>query len=338
MPELIAADDRPRVLFEPTPEGVESALRRVLADGNVPAPARAAFDPEASFQCWAEVLQLRPPGAVAPHREKPTVDVIVVHRESRAALSRCLAALRGQSYPALAVTVAATSQVRPPQDVAGARVVTSAGSSVEAARQAGLEAGTAEYIVFLDEEDVPDAALLETLVQALRSAEADVASCGIRVGGTNGETTLHFFSGDPGGLGVLDNAYGGVGLFKRTVLGDLTPAWPSPRDADWPLLARVVASGATVVSVPRALVRRTAPPGTVASDGAGALLVAQQLEGVLPDSLRGSVRLVAGLAARPDRTTSTPRNGPAAISDLARRGWLYVTRPTSRRRQRDWLR
>jgi hypothetical protein len=233
------------------------------------------------------------------------------------------------------VTVAATSQATHPQDVAGARVVTSAGSSVEGARQAGLEAGSAEYIVFLDEEDVPDDVLLETLLQALRGAQADVATCGIRVGGTNGETTLHFFSGDPGGLGAVENAYGGVGLFKRTVLGDLTPTWPSPRDADWPLLARVVASGASIVSVPRALVRRTVVPATVANDGAGALLVAQHLESALPDALRGSARLVAGLAARADRTSSRPTlDGPAALSDLARRGWLYVTRPTSRRRRR----
>ena len=335
VPELVAPDDRLRVLFEPTPEGVESALRRVLSEENVPAPARAAFDPGASFGRWAEVVQMRPAGPVAPHRDEPTIDVIVVHRDSRAALSSCLAALREQSYAAFAVTVAATSQARHPQDVAGARVVTSAGSSVEGARQAGLEAGSAEYIVFLDEEDVPDDVLLETLLQALRGAQADVATCGIRVPGTNGETTLHFFSGDPGGLGAVDNAYGGVGLFKRTVLGNLTPTWPSPRDADWPLLARVVASGASIVSVPRALVRRAVVPATVANDGAGALLVAQHLEGALPDALRGSARLVAGLAARSDRTSSRPtRNGPAALSDLARRSWLYVTRPTSRRRRR----
>jgi len=40
--ELVAAEDREATLFEPTPAGVETALRRVLAEGA--RPARPAFD------------------------------------------------------------------------------------------------------------------------------------------------------------------------------------------------------------------------------------------------------------------------------------------------------
>ncbi len=39
--------------FEPTPEGLEAALRRVLSDGNVPAPAQPAFERDASRRALA---------------------------------------------------------------------------------------------------------------------------------------------------------------------------------------------------------------------------------------------------------------------------------------------
>ena len=56
--ELVAADDRARVLFEPTAEGIAAALRRALANGGALRPARAAFDDEESLRRWEHVLAL----------------------------------------------------------------------------------------------------------------------------------------------------------------------------------------------------------------------------------------------------------------------------------------
>lgn len=58
--EFIAPADHPRVLFEPTPEGVATALRRALANGSAPEPARSAFDPQSAVDRWSEVVQLEP--------------------------------------------------------------------------------------------------------------------------------------------------------------------------------------------------------------------------------------------------------------------------------------
>jgi glycosyltransferase involved in cell wall biosynthesis len=55
--ELVAADDRARVLFEPTPDGIAAALRRALANGAL-RPAHPAFDDEESLRRWEQVLAL----------------------------------------------------------------------------------------------------------------------------------------------------------------------------------------------------------------------------------------------------------------------------------------
>ena len=104
-------------------------------------------------------------------------------------------------------------------------------------------------------------------------------------------------NGEPRGLGAISYAYGNVALFRRGVVGDLTDAPRGVRDPDWPFLARLAANGASIVSVPLALVQRRAEPGSVQHDPAGALEVAKQLEQLLPGALRGTARVATGLAA-----------------------------------------
>src|SRR5207249_2233609 len=69
--ELVAPDDRARVLFEPTAAGLESALQRIIESGIVPAPVRPAVEQGASTARWNEVVGLRPltPEPVAETRD-----------------------------------------------------------------------------------------------------------------------------------------------------------------------------------------------------------------------------------------------------------------------------
>src|SRR5262249_17888290 len=136
IPELVAAEDRDRTLFEPTPAGVEAALRRVLAGDRVIRPVRPGFRGDGSSALWDEVVEGE--RALVPEADEPAVDVVVVSRGSNGALARCTTALRNQSYPNVVVTV-------------------------ESSREAGLRAGTAPFVVFLEEEDVPDDELLRIL-------------------------------------------------------------------------------------------------------------------------------------------------------------------------------
>jgi glycosyltransferase involved in cell wall biosynthesis len=227
--ELVAPDDRARVLFEPTAAGLESALRRILDSGNVPAPVKPAVERGVSSARWNEVVGLRP---LTPE----------------------------------------------PTDTAG------------------------DFELLLDDGAVPDPELEGTLRRLQRATDADVVTCGVRVGGT-----LHFFAGDAGGLAALGTTYGTVALVRRELLdGD-------ERGATWPLLARLAAGGARIVSLPVALAEQPREPGSVDDDPAVALLAVQQLERALPQPLRGAARLAAGLAAAADVTTRSSRR--------RRRGW-----------------
>jgi hypothetical protein len=279
--ELVAAEDRARVLFEPTVEGVSTALRRALSDGEALRPVRPAFEGAEVLRAWREIVATEARG-IAGMSARPAVDVVVHERGSEEALTRCLAALAAQSYE-------------------GVNVIRSTGATVEAAREQGLRAGTAEWVVFLDEEDVADPDLVEVLVRAQGASGADVVSCGLRRGRCE-----HFFAGEPGAAGVLENGYGTVALLRRSLLGDIGTTRPVVGDHDWPLLARLNAAGARVVSVPLPLVARTAPPGTLEREPSTALLVIEALERALPDHSRLLARLAGGLAAEISQLPSTP--------------------------------
>ena len=189
--ELVAPEERTRVLFEPTVGGIATALQYALAGGDALRPVRPSFDDTLAAQRWADVVAMRP-RAVEQLRQRPAVDAIVVHRASREALARCVAALGAQTYEELREPLAVDTD----------------GRSVEAAREVGLQAAEAPWVIFLDEEDVPERDFVETLVRAQAASGADVVSCGLYLGGNGADRAEHFFGGNPGGVGLLPTTTG----------------------------------------------------------------------------------------------------------------------------------
>jgi glycosyltransferase involved in cell wall biosynthesis len=259
--ELVAPDDRARVLFEPTPAGVESMLRATLAR---PArPARPAFDDAESLRMWDRLVGARPENG--RRAESATADEV--------------------------------------------RIVTS--------RDAGTP--SEPWVVLLDEDDEPAEGFLATLLQAQAAAEADVVTCGISVADVH-----HAFLGEPGALGVLSNSYGAAALIRRSLLEEIEePPLSSSVDPDWPLLARLSARGARIVSIPDSLVtRKERRPGAVDTAPSDALLVVGELERLLPRASVSLARLAAGLAAG----VPTPNATPSGWRRLARRARRLAVR------------
>ncbi len=219
--ELVAEEDRERMLFDPTPEGVAGALRRAL-DADVFAAAHFAFDPSLAVDAWEEVVRFAPTRRPAPE----------------------------------------------PSD-------------------------ESEWIVRVDREAVPDERFVTTLKHAQAASGADIVTCALAL--DNG--AHHYFLGDPGGLGVLSNAYGTAALVRRSLLEEGLHARGAD-DPAWPLLASLVLSGASIVSVPEPLVRTSHRPGDVNRDPVGALAVLHEFERRLPETAHSLARLATGLAAQ----------------------------------------
>jgi hypothetical protein len=158
-----------------------------------------------------------------------------------------------------------------------------------------------EWVLLLEEDDVPEPELVDTLARAQAATGADVVTCGVRLD----DGTEYLFSGEPGGLGLLANDYGTVSLVRGSLLHEAA-------DARWPLLARLSVGGARIVSVPLPLASGAARPATARSDPAEGLAVAELFERALPESQRHLARLAAGLAAAEQRM-------PAPVSSLPRR-------------------
>jgi hypothetical protein len=326
VPELVAREDWERTLFSPTASGIEDALRRRLTSEQPLAPARPGLDDTSLDALWADVLT-RSAGPRVQPADRPQVDVVVVHRGSEPGLARCLAALSRQTHPRFRVLVADASgnPASPPLPNVSYEVVLSRAPErdVAWARREALGSSEADWTVFLDEQDVPSASLLETLLRAQAASGADVVSCGVEIE-SEGDRVLHLFVGEPGGLGVLSNGYGTVALIRRALFPLEAPSWRAPRDPDWPLLAGLSASGARIVSVPSPLVTRSSGPGRLEDDGVGAFLALQQLERAVPRPLEGVARIAGGLAA----SAGTPGHASdGQIPDLARR---------LRRKLRSW--
>lgn len=273
--ELIVPEDRERVLFDPTGDGIARALGHALA--LPPQPAAPAFDAATSLERWGEVLALRPSSQATVETED--VDVIVTDRASQ--------------------------------------------TPVDAARAAALAGATAPFALFLDASDLPADNLVPTLLRAQAASGADVVTCGLRL-----PAGLHFFSGEPGGLGVLRNDYGNVALVRRSLLSDVGGAWPAEHDPDWPLLARLAAAGARILSIPVPLVQREIRPGTAEEHPADALLVVHELERALPSGAASLARLAAGLAAA---TSARTRERRPARSRWHRRARSFARRALSAR-------
>jgi hypothetical protein len=327
--ELVAPEDHGRVLCEPTAEGIEQALRHALGDGEALHPARPAFDDTESLRRWEEVLALAP-SAFPPPAASPLVDVVVLHRCSQLALDRCLAALAAQGGTDLRVTVVlAGADVREPERLPPrTRLIRSDRAAPEAARAAALPSLQGEWVVFMDEEDVAEPTLLETLVRAQEKSGADVVSCGLFLDDTPGRRSVRLFPGQPRALGMLANDYGTVSLIRRSLLGPradasavcISDAGPAAADPDWPLLAELSVAGARIVSIPIPLVAQTTRPGALDSHPSEGLRVLNHFERALPPNLRLIAELGARLAAEmlqrpPTRARSLARRAVRVLRD-----------------------
>lgn len=276
IPELVAEEDRDRVLFEPTAEALATALRHALGNPEGVAPAQPAHDPQRSLDAWLDVIASvaapKLPRGATPAR----VDVIATGDEAVRRAQR----LVEQTRSARVEVVAAPS------------------------RAAGVARASADWLVFLDPDDTPDDVLVDALVRAQSASGADVVTCAVRPAAQ--PAGMHAFLGSARSFGLLENQYGVVGLVRRSLVdGDVS--LDGHVDPDWVLFARLALHGAQIVSIPEPLSTIHGKPGSLTDlpgDGLMVLRLFEQAEGAVP--LADLPSLAATLAAAHARAQSRP--------------------------------
>jgi O-antigen biosynthesis protein len=282
-PELIAVEDRARVLFPPTAEDFARALARTLESERAPEPVRPARVPEDSPAAWLELVETvkppRPRAGTTPRR----VAVVALGEQS----GRRAAGLTEGNAVEVEVVLAGS-------------------------RRVGLERASSEWLVFLDDEDAPDDGMLDALVAAQAASGADVVTAAVRAAGDVDGVRL--FLGDAGALGLVENHYGVVGLVRRS-LAAAQPSLDGIVDPDWPFFARLALGGAQVVSIPDPLAVHAGRVGTVADVPGEGVAVLEAFE---ESATRGDVpQLAATLAAASARTPNAAGNArPGLVGRL----------------------
>jgi glycosyltransferase involved in cell wall biosynthesis len=279
IPELVAEEDRERVLCAPTTHGLAASLTRALESETAFAPARPAQEPHESLAAWVELVDEVTPTATRVAR--PATHVAIVAQGE--ASTRC-------AYRLAEATENVEVEI-----------------TMAESRRDGIARTAADWIVFLDDDDEPDNELVDRLVAAQAASDADVVTTAVRRGAD--DAGMQLFLGDPGGLGIVENQYGVVGLVR----GDLAAAQPLPEgatDPDWPLFARIALAGGRVVSIPEALATHAGAPGNVADVPGEGLAVLEAFEEQRFDGLRDLPQLAATLAAAHSRSNATNRDAP----------------------------
>jgi glycosyltransferase involved in cell wall biosynthesis len=284
--ELVAERDRERVLSRPTSADLAVALTRALTAEPPFAAAAPAHEAGAALEAWLGLVE-----NVEPRRQE---------RRSPAARVAVVASGETAARRARALT---TSTRSVPVEV------------VEAASRAeGLAQASADWILFLDEDDLPSDDLIDALVAAQAVSGADVVSAAVRPAGAG----LHLFLGDPGVLGLAANHYGVAGLFRRTLIPADVPA--GGVDPDWPLLAQLALDGARIVSSPEPLSDHSGRVGTVSGvpgEGLAVLRVFETHGGRFPELPQLAATLAAA-NARLERQRPAPAAANGFVA-LARR-------------------
>lgn len=241
IPELVAPEDRERVLVEPRVEALREALRRALASPEGHAPARPAHEPGAALGSWLELVDSLEPRRrpVSPPRQE-RVSVV-----ARGAKAEAVASELASS------TTSAEVEVVP-----------------AATRAEGLARARGEWLVFLDEDTRPAPGALDVLVSAQRASEADAVTCALSVcdeGDDEGNESprVRLALGDAGSLGLVENHYGSLALVRRELVGAHLALDEGKPDPDWPLLAGLALAGAQMATVPDPLGTTRRSRGTI---------------------------------------------------------------------------
>lgn len=277
--ELVAEDDRAQVLYERSPAGLAAALRRVLAEGLMPARPRVPMaEAQRDWLAWQDGLAPSAPRAApAPARAEPPplVSVCVGTFNRPETLGTAIASLEAQTYPNLEVVLVDDCSTRPEAqaflealqprfEARGWRVLRNETNSWQGVTRArAVAASRGEYLLFMDDDNVAWPDEVATFVRAAEHSGADVLTCQQQSFEGGGEPPSARAARPAGwvpvgpcpALGLFENAFGDANMFMRRTAWDRMGGFTRDRAyfEDWEFLQAATLAGLRVECLPEIL-------------------------------------------------------------------------------------
>lgn len=294
IPELVAPTDRDRVLVEPTARALAARLATSL--GQPYAAASPSYDEADIGTRWIEWMEARRPipptvdttgqnpdgsvevamPAMVADIESPIVSVVVTHYERPALVRETLRSLAVQSFRDFEVLLVDDGSPSPeaqngltalanelwPFEL---KLIRQANAYLGAARNTGIAAARAPFLIFMDDDNIAFPTMIETLVRAIERAQADIVTSQMLIfREPTGQPDLDLvdggerwaFTGGPAELGLSINCYGdATGIYRRDVFERIGRfhEWHGIGHEDWHLHARANLAGLKQLSLPAPL-------------------------------------------------------------------------------------
>jgi O-antigen biosynthesis protein len=277
--ELIAPEDRKRVMFTPTRNALAEMLSRMIASGGVE-PVRPQWTIKEVQKLWENTLATQQQGAAETRLPMvlgdtmPLVSVILVHHDRPETLTYALGSLQRQTYKNIEIVLVDDGSSRPeaqrflnqieremvtPHPI---RVIRQENHYLGAARNRGFRESKGEFVLFFDDDNVALPEMVQHYVAALQHSGADVVSGAMRYFfSENGlpmaedlnNQLCHFIGGASGLSGLFENHYGDASsLYRRSVVekaGGFHEIYGVTHE-DWKLFLDLQRTGARIVSIP----------------------------------------------------------------------------------------
>ncbi len=270
--ELVAPEDRAYTLFDPTPASLASILLPLLESRLTPRPARPSYDGPELLAAWEPILTAtgdehneqeidsRPVTVVIPHHDRPDYLLGAV----RSAIEQDHANLEVVVVDDGSRTPAAHRLLERLPTMFGegrVRVIRQENRYLGAARNAGARAATADWLVFLDDDDELHPSAVSEMLRAQRRTDARLVSVGFDV--VDGARLEHprrlhtwIFLGSGIHLGSMMNNLGGAGMLVSRDdllrLGGFHEQHGVGHE-DWRLYVQFMLGGLAITSVPEPL-------------------------------------------------------------------------------------
>jgi GT2 family glycosyltransferase len=326
IPELLAEEDRDRLLFPAQPRALAQRLGQVLRWGA--RPGRSTVDPQANRRVWLDWhnLHLRQPRrqpASGAERSPPLVSVCLTHFNRPEMLRQALDSLRAQDYPNFEVVLVDDgSTMREAQaflhelewelDQRGWQLVRQENRYLGAARNLAARHARGQYLLFMDDDNYAKPHELTTLVAVAERTGAEIVTTFMdffegREAPEKGRSAhcRWLFAGIEAPLvGIGRNCFGDANALVRRdafeTLGGFTEEQGVTHE-DWELFARAVLRGFRLEVVPEALFWYRCTPNSMIRTTSAYANYARHLRPYLeevPEPYRDLVRLAQGQVLR----------------------------------------